>query len=75
MVTDIEIKFEWGAEGIISLGAWPEIIIIVDVMSFSTCVDVVLSKGSIVYPYRFKDQSAQNFAHEKKAMLAVGAIT
>lgn len=71
MIKDLEVKFEWGAEGIISLEAWAEVIIIVDVMSFSTCVDVVLSRGSIVYPYRFKDKSAQNFADEKKAMLAV----
>lgn len=71
MKTDIEVKFEWGAEGIIHLRPWADVIIIVDVMSFSTCVDIVLSKNSIVYPYRFKDQSALNLAHEKKAALAV----
>lgn len=48
-----------------------DIIVIVDVLSFTTCVDVVLSRGGIVYPYRYTDASgAAEFALKLEATLA-----
>jgi 2-phosphosulfolactate phosphatase len=44
--------------------------IIVDVLSFSTAVDIAVSKGASVYPYRWKDDSAKQFAVAKRALLA-----
>jgi len=45
-------------------------IVIVDVFSFSTALDVALSRGASVLPYRWKDDSAQAFALSKGAPLA-----
>jgi 2-phosphosulfolactate phosphatase len=46
--------------------------VIVDVLSFSTAVDIALSKGASVLPYRWKDGSAKGFAVAKGAVLADG---
>jgi 2-phosphosulfolactate phosphatase len=45
-------------------------IIIVDVMSFSTCVSVVVDRGGIVYPYRWRDFSSAEFARARGAHVA-----
>lgn len=52
------------------MGVAVDAIIIVDVLSFSTAVDIVVSKGASVYPYRWKDDSAKQFAVAKHALLA-----
>jgi 2-phosphosulfolactate phosphatase len=64
------VRCEWGAYGISTLGPDSDVIIIVDVLSFSTCVDVAVGNGALVYPYRSHDQSAQLFAIERQALLA-----
>jgi len=71
MRSGFEVKCEWGEEGILHLRSWAEVIIIVDVFSFSTCIDVIMSCGSIVYPYWFKDESVEVFAQQKNAHIAV----
>jgi len=59
-----DIKCEWGSTGIEQLAPVSDVIIIVDVLSFSTCVDVAVSQGAEVFPYKFRDNSA--FEHAKK---------
>jgi 2-phosphosulfolactate phosphatase len=63
-------RFEWGSEGVRALAPVSEIVVIVDVLSFTTCVDVVLSRGGIVFPYRHKDSSALEYARKVNAVLA-----
>jgi 2-phosphosulfolactate phosphatase len=67
---EYNVKFEWGLDGIYELLPVSDIIIIVDVLSFSTCVDIATNNGAIVYPYKWKDQSALTYAAEKEAILA-----
>lgn len=64
------INCEWGIEGINKFSSLSDITIIVDVLSFSTCVDIALSQKAIVYPYRFKDDSAVEYAALNNAELA-----
>ena len=47
-----------------------DVVIIVDVLSFSTCVDVATGMGVTVYPYRWKDGTARHYANEIGAELA-----
>ncbi len=65
-----DIRLEWGLQGIRELEPECNVLIIVDVLSFSTAVDVATSRGAKVYPYRWKDQSAVEFARSKNALLA-----
>ncbi|MED1783901.1 2-phosphosulfolactate phosphatase [Brevibacillus fortis] len=67
---DYTARFEWGYEGVEHLGAVSDMIVIIDVLSFSTCVDIVTGRGGIVYPYQMKDASAVEFAKQKAALLA-----
>ncbi|MED1798782.1 2-phosphosulfolactate phosphatase [Brevibacillus porteri] len=63
-------RFDWGYEGVEQVGATSDMIVIIDVLSFSTCVDIVTGRGGIVYPYQVKDESAVAFATQKAALLA-----
>jgi 2-phosphosulfolactate phosphatase len=69
---EYDLRCEWGVEGLLALQATSDAVVIVDVLSFSTAVDIALSKGASVLPYRWKDDSAKRFAAEKGAVLAGG---
>lgn len=66
-----DVRCEWGADAIEYLYESTDVFIIVDVLSFSTCVEVATSKGATIIPYKYKDESAKSFAAEKNAELAV----
>lgn len=64
------IKFAWGLNGLNSIIDNCDIIVIVDVLSFSTCVDVATSNGAEVFPYRYRDHTAEAYAKDLEASLA-----
>jgi 2-phosphosulfolactate phosphatase len=47
-----------------------DVLIIVDVLSFTTCVDIVVSRGAILFPYRHTLDSLPAFATTKDALFA-----
>jgi 2-phosphosulfolactate phosphatase len=65
-----DVRCEWGENGVRRLAHGADAVIIVDVLSFSTCVEIATSKGVIVFPYRWKDESAAAFAISVNAELA-----
>lgn len=67
---DFEIKCEWGLPGIERLSPYSDVIIIVDVLSFSTCVDVAVNRGALVHPYRWRDGTAEAFTTSIAGVLA-----
>jgi len=64
-----DVRCEWGLDGIEHL-APADVIIVVDVLSFTTTVDVALSRGVTIFPYRWADDSASEYARERGAELA-----
>jgi 2-phosphosulfolactate phosphatase len=68
--SEYEIRCEWGLVGITQLGPASDVVVVVDVLSFSTCVDVAVSRGAIVYPYRWNDGSAVEYAGQVGAVVA-----
>lgn len=67
---EFDIRLEWGLRGVEELAPISDVIVIVDVLSFSTCVDIATKNGAIIYPYRWKDESAIVYAKTLNAELA-----
>lgn len=64
------IRLEWGKHGVEVLSPISDVLIIVDVLSFSTSVDIATSRGATILPYPYKDDTAKRYAQEKEAILA-----
>jgi 2-phosphosulfolactate phosphatase len=64
-------RFEWGIDGIEHLAPMSDVVVVVDVLSFTTAVDVAVTRGAVVFPYRWNDGSAGDFARDLDATLAV----
>jgi 2-phosphosulfolactate phosphatase len=68
-------RCDWGPTGATAL-APADVAIVVDVLSFSTCVEVAVSRGAAILPYRWKpphswdDPAAAEFARAHGAELA-----
>ena len=62
-------RCEWGA-GASGVLAPADVIIVVDVFSFTTCVDVAVARGAAILPFAWNDPSAADFAREQGAELA-----
>jgi 2-phosphosulfolactate phosphatase len=67
---EFDIRLDWGLQGLEELAPISDVIIIVDILSFSTCVDIATSNGAIIFPYRWKDESAFDYAKSVNAELA-----
>jgi len=67
---EFDIRFEWGLKGLEELLPVSDVFIIVDVLSFSTSVEVATGRRALVYPYRWKDGTAKGYAEELGASLA-----
>jgi len=65
-----DLRCEWGEAGVAALAPSVDAIVIVDVLSFSTCVDIAVARGASIYPYRWKDESAAEFARSIGGVLA-----
>lgn len=65
-----DLRCDWGLEGLRHLAPGSDAVVIVDVLSFSTAVDIAVANGASVLPYRWNDDSAARFAAERQAELA-----
>ncbi len=61
---------EWGPQGARQLSESCGVTVIVDVLSFSTCVDIAAGRSITVYPYSGPWEEAETFAQEHGAILA-----
>lgn len=66
-----DVRCEWGLAGVETLARSSDAIIIIDVLSFSTSVDIATARGAIILPYRWREQDrAAAFADAHNAVLA-----
>lgn len=62
---------EWGLSGVKALSERADAFVVVDVLSFSTCVDVACSRGAQVFPFPIHDsEAAKKEAVQRNAELA-----
>src|SRR5918993_2179462 len=64
-----ECRCEWGPTGATAL-APADVTIVIDVFSFTTCVEIATSRGAAILPYAWADPSAAEFARTHAAELA-----
>ncbi|MBT2187951.1 2-phosphosulfolactate phosphatase [Sphingobium nicotianae] len=67
------VRCEWGLKGVELLRDRAGVIVIVDVLSFTTAVDVATARGALIYPHAY-DRSADGAARAEEAARAVGAV-
>lgn len=67
---DFRARLEWGQTGVRILAGQADLVVIVDVLSFSTAVSVAVERGAMVIPHRFGDDTAEHFARSVGARLA-----
>jgi 2-phosphosulfolactate phosphatase len=63
-------RCDWGAEGLAALAPHSAVVIIVDVLRFTTAVCCALESGATVLPYRWADDGAGAYALANEAVLA-----
>lgn len=72
---EFDIRLEWGAKGVEILAPISDVVIIVDIFSFSTSVDIAAGRGAIIYPFDPKNDSALEYSKSVDAILAEKAST
>lgn len=68
--SEFDLRCEWGEWGVAKLAPISDVAIIVDVLSFSTCVEIATNNKAIVFPYPWRDRSAAEYAKSVQAELA-----
>ena len=68
--SEFDIRCEWGEPGVAHLAPACDVVVIVDVLSFTTSVEIATSQGAVVFPYRWQDESAVTFAAAVTAEVA-----
>lgn len=66
------VRFDWGMPGARAVVGPADVAVVVDVLSFTTTLSVAGDAGTIVLPYRWRDESAAAYARRHDATLAVG---
>jgi 2-phosphosulfolactate phosphatase len=69
--TRYAVRFDWGPTGAARVGGREGVLVVVDVLSFTTAVDIAVERGSAVYPAACRDADAARLARDVGGVLAV----
>jgi 2-phosphosulfolactate phosphatase len=67
---EFQVRCEWGLAGLRALGPVSDVVVIVDVLSFTTALDIATARGGVVFPYPLKREPAASYADSVDAELA-----
>ena len=65
-----DVRLDWGPDGVAALVDGCAVLVIVDVLSFSTAVDVAVGRGARILPLPWRDERAAAAARVAGAVLA-----
>jgi 2-phosphosulfolactate phosphatase len=63
-------RFGWGEADLGAIARHCDVVVVVDVLRFTTAVSAAVEAGATVYPYRWRDETAPAYAAERGAVLA-----
>jgi len=69
-----DLRLEWGRDGVAALGRHCAVLVIVDVLVFTTTVDIALGRGGRVLPLPWRDERAVEAARAAGAKLVRGGL-
>jgi 2-phosphosulfolactate phosphatase len=69
------VRLEWGPEGVRELAPHCAVLIIVDVLVFTTSVDIALGRGARVLPLPWRDERADEAARQAGAVLTRSGLS
>jgi 2-phosphosulfolactate phosphatase len=67
---EYDVRFEWGLSGIQALAPISDVVIVIDVLSFATCVEIAVTNGAAVFPYGGPAHELATFAAQRDAIFA-----
>ncbi|MGH3757331.1 2-phosphosulfolactate phosphatase [Actinophytocola sp.] len=70
-----DLRLEWDRDGVAALGPHCAVLIVVDVLVFSTTVDIALGRGGRVLPLPWRDERAAEAARAAGAVLTHSGLT
>lgn len=65
------VRFGWGLDGAAALAPESDVVVVVDVITFSTTVAVAVERGCLVYPHPWHEEDALALARHLGAEVAV----
>ncbi len=68
--TEYDIACEWSVEGVSMFAPTADVVIVVDVLTFTTCVEFATNQGAVIFPYRWRDETTYDFAEKVNAEVA-----
>jgi 2-phosphosulfolactate phosphatase len=71
---DHRIRLDWGPTGAVAIARGADVAVVVDVLSFTTAVSVAVDRGITVFPFRWGDERAAEYAEEQDANLALNRL-
>jgi 2-phosphosulfolactate phosphatase len=63
-------RFDWGPNGLRTLAPVADVVVVVDVLRFTSAVSAGVEQGCTVFPYRWADDGAAAYAAERDAVPA-----
>jgi 2-phosphosulfolactate phosphatase len=63
-------RFDWGPNGLRTLAPVADVVVIVDVLRFTSAVSAIVESGGVAFPYRWADDNAASYAADRSADLA-----
>lgn len=64
-------RFDWGPNGLRTLAPVVDVVVVVDVLRFTSAVSAAVESGAEVFPYRWADEGAAGYAEARRSKSVV----